>query len=328
MPEDPFYLKLLERLGFNTTKMRWRLYRIEQKAQQVARAGPIPASMQWVKYAHKTCTKCGALNDGAAKTCTRCERRLPSMLVNRIMRTIGVIVPANAPAVTYGFLGVTITLFLIQAAFGGIQSALKGDEATVLVLGALAPGHNVLGGDWWRMFAFGLSHFGIAHIVFNSMALTQLGPLAEDQLGRKRMLVLLTVSQLGAALATVYWYSGTVSMTAGASGVVCGLLGFGIELFYQMGERFNAYRRQLVQWAVFIVLFGLFMGANNAAHIGGGIAGMIPAWIIGSKRRHHPIEETLWEWAFWICAILWAAVLVNIGISMVGNMDVLLGAVE
>jgi membrane associated rhomboid family serine protease len=163
------------------------------------------------------------------------------------------------------------------------------------------------------LFSFGLVHAGIIHIGFNTYAANVLGPLAEQQLGRRRMLVLITFAQLGAALATHLWYGNSPFNTMGASGWVTGLLGFDIAFFYLMGGPGRMYRQQLTQWAIFIFLFGVFAGANNAAHIGGFVFGGALGLLSGGMRRSSPTEERLWDAAFWASLILWLVVLGFIG---------------
>jgi len=89
-------------------------------------------------------------------------------------------------------------------------------------LGDWYPG--VADGAWWQLVTSMFLHVEIWHIGFNMLALWILGPQLEAAIGRARFLALYAGAGL-AGSATVYWLSGTGSITAGASGSIFGLLG-------------------------------------------------------------------------------------------------------
>ncbi|MCF6283625.1 MAG: rhomboid family intramembrane serine protease, partial [Candidatus Hydrogenedentes bacterium] len=162
--------------------------------------------------------------------------------------------------------------------------------------------------NWWRVMTFGVVHGGIIHIAFNCYAMTVLSGTSEVNLGPKRTLVLITVSQLGAAFATWYWYlqlHGESVFTMGASGWVSGLLGYALVYTWSLGPAGARYRSQLVQWGIYILLFGFFMGANNAAHIGGALAGAVVGYIQNRPARSTKAEDWAWDGAFWACTAIW-----------------------
>ena len=104
MPErDPFVLRMLEKLGFNMTKLRWRLNKLEQRRDRLKEGGVMPERFRWLKFNNNIFRHCGALNDRDAGECYRCERRLPSLLGYRIGRLRGLIVPESAPRAIWFF---------------------------------------------------------------------------------------------------------------------------------------------------------------------------------------------------------------------------------
>ncbi len=306
MAEDPLYIKILDKLGVNTTRLRWRLYRLEQRGQQVAERKGLPQWLEWMRYPHKICRHCGAVNDRDDRACHRCERSLPSMTGYRVARVLGLIMPDSAPVTMTAFLAAITLVYGVAVLIDGFHIMMHSQEALIL-LGAFTSRHHPVSAEWWRMLSFSLVHGGLIHIGFNLFALSQIGPVLESHIGRKQMLVVVTATQFSAALGTFFWYTvmrgGAPFLTVGASGWLCGLLGFGIVLFR---ETQNPYRQMLIQWAVYVILFGIVIGANNAAHIGGMLGGMLIARLMSGQTPNDPRTGQFWTVASGICLVLWA----------------------
>lgn len=309
---DPLLIRILASLGFNTTKLRWRLYQMEQRAQQARKGGVLPGALHWLRYEHKICRRCGAVNARETKQCHRCGRRIPGMIGYRMSRMLGLMMPDQAPVMCTLFLtamvlvygvGILLDGFGFRAIFGPSSDALRR-------LGAYSDQFQG-GGAIWRMLSMGLVHGGLMHIGFNAFALTQIGPIVENALGRKRMLVLITACQICAAYASLVWYTQVSHrgfLTVGASGWVFGLIGFGAAYFHRTGA--HMFRNVLIQWAIYSVLFGILLGANNAAHIGGMAAGALLSGFPSGRGFSKDERDPVWDLAFWICVGLW---LITIG---------------
>lgn len=314
MADDPWYIKLLENLGVNTTRLRWRLYQREQQAKRMVHEGGLPDSFKWMRYRHKICPHCRAVVDRDARTCDSCGNRVPSMTFYRIRRFFATLAPAGSPAVVNAFLGVMIFIFIVQFALDGfaLQSLIAPSSAVLYVLGWWEPRSAIIDGEWWRYISFGLLHSGIFHIGFNGYALTIVGPVVEQQVTSKRMLVLITFTQLTSALATDFWYyrvQHAIVPTVGASGWLFGLIGFGIIMFHRMGDRGRPARDQLLRWAAIIFIIGLFLNFNNAAHAGGMVGGMLFGLLPEETYRTQQRTRALWDFLFWGCLAVWAITL-------------------
>lgn len=311
MPEnDPFFLRVLEKLGFNMTKLRWKLYKLEQRRDQLKEGGVMPERLRWLTFRNKICRSCGAINDRDAGACYRCERRLPSLLGYRVGRLFGFMVPQSAPHVITAFAALCALLFLVNILLEGIGSAISPDGEMLYLLGGLFIDGDTGQFDWWRMMTFGLVHAGIIHIAFNGYAMMVLSSMTEVHLGAKRTVVLITASQLGASFASWFWnyhLHHESIYTVGASGWVTGLLGYAIVYTWSLGAAGVAYRRQLTQWALYILLFGFFMGANNMGHIGGAVAGATVGLVYNRRGRTSPAETLAWDVAFWISVVIWVS---------------------
>jgi membrane associated rhomboid family serine protease len=138
-------------------------------------------------------------------------------------------------------------------------------------------------GDFSRLFTAPLLHGGLLHFVMNAMALLYLG---------KRM----EVFARWAHLPTVFLFSAlmageasarlTDTTSVGASGGLMGWLGF-LLVFETLHKRLvpRPARRRLLAGVFLTALMGLigYRFIDNAAHLGGLIAGMIYAGIVFPK---------------------------------------------
>ncbi|NUM55977.1 MAG: rhomboid family intramembrane serine protease [Candidatus Hydrogenedentes bacterium] len=310
-------VELLGRLGFNTTRLKWKLFQLEKRSQQKAFGVRLPASLQWLTYPHKRCRHCNGLVDRDERTCPHCGKRAPTMLGYRVTRLIGVAAPQGTPVMLGAFMLMIIAVYVLEIGMQGMSAIINPSNYTYAVFGAWTTG---LRGELWRYLAFGLGHIGIFHIAFNLFALTQVGPPIEDRIGPWRMLVLITVTQIAAAIASYLYYFSylqTTTATAGASGWLFGLIGYGIAYFGNQAGYVRDYRDQLVKWAVYSLVFGFVMGANNAAHVGGMIAGFAMGKIPEPRRHVAGYVNAAWKTAAAVCAALWILTLATLGHSIV-----------
>jgi rhomboid protease GluP len=323
MQLSPEMLKFLERLGVNTTRLKWKLYQLEQRKEQ-AKGSRLPTSLHWLKYRHKFCRHCGAVVDRDAEACDRCGRRVPSMSVYRLLRLLGLVSTQHSAPVVGVFLIAMVAVYLLSVMFQGPSALMAPSNRTLIYFGAWNPIAVHGNGEYWRMISFGLVHIGILHILFNGIALTQVGPLIELQAGPAKMLVLITLTQLTAAIATDIYYFRMAdtsnplyvvllarTFTAGASGWLFGLLGFGIGYFHYV--RAHEYRAFMIQWAVYGILFGILIGANNAAHVGGMLGGILMGLIPDQGRYEDRFWLPFWTTAAWFCGALWLITLAFMG---------------
>ncbi|MCP4639772.1 MAG: rhomboid family intramembrane serine protease [bacterium] len=330
MSLSPEFKRLLERLGLNPTRIQWRLYRMQQSWQRVSKGGATPTIFRSLKYEHKLCIHCGALADRDDRVCRSCGKRMPSRFGYRLFRLLGLAFPGTVPATVTLFMAVMLAVFAATIAQGG-GAAFMGESVSALrVFGAWEPAAGTVfpasprGDALWRAMAFGLMHIGIIHIGFNFFALTQLGPLIEEQAGRLRMLVLITFTQITAAAGTYIWYvmmqggRGYV-ITAGASGWLFGLIGFGIAYFRRSGGAGRMYSSFFVRWAIYGLLFGFLTGmANNAAHVGGLLGGMLLG-VLPEGHMRRPGWTLFWRVAASLSAALWVVALGFLTHSIITN---------
>lgn len=312
---SPGVKKFLQKLGVNTTRLQWKLYEWERKKDAPAGQTKLPAQLRWMRYSHKFCPECHGLVDRSERVCPACGAQLPTMAIYRLLRAIGLVLPAGGAGVTFGFLGVMTLLYLVSIFRQGPSAIMAPTIETIFNFGGMEPVTMQALHEYWRALSFGLFHGGLIHIGFNSVALVQVGPAIEGEIGSKRMLVLITLAQITSAIAFVYVGRGVV---VGASGWLFGLIGFGVSYYHRRGGSSIYLRNFFVQWAMYGFVFGLLMrGVSNTAHFGGFAGGLI----LGLTADVTPARRTLWTgiWSalVWPCLILWGATLVIVVRSII-----------
>jgi rhomboid protease GluP len=74
----------------------------------------------------------------------------------------------------------------------------------------------------------------------------------------------------------------------------------------------------LIKWAIYALIFGFLIGANNAAHVGGMLGGLALGFT-PEGTRHTPHWGYFWNGAAWVSAGLWAVTSVFLVHSILVN---------
>jgi rhomboid protease GluP len=137
-------------------------------------------------------------------------------------------------------------------------------------------------------------HGGLIHIVNNLYGLLFAGIMLESVIGGRRLLVAYLVAGTVGGIASVLVHPATV--TVGASGAIFGLFGVLFGLLLLKDERVLPARKFLLINAGIYVALNLFLGAvspgvDNAAHVGGLLAGVLmgPFLRKGSTGKGRPV---------------------------------------
>lgn len=140
---------------------------------------------------------------------------------------------------------------------------------------------DIAAGEYWRFITPMFVHIGILHFFFNAMGLYYVGYQIEHILGPRWFLGLYLASGFLGNLASCLF---SISLSAGASGALFGLLGAGYKLeglvsdaFDQAGVKVRPRRGIYSGMVITNIVLGLIIPViDNAAHIGGLISG----WLI------------------------------------------------
>lgn len=186
-------------------------------------------------------------------------------------------------SVTKFLIIVNVTLFVIMVLFGvmsglGLQTVLNPNTYLLIHVGAQVWPEVLANGEWWRCITYAYTHGGLIHLAFNMLVLYQVGPMIEREIGAIRYFVLYTMTALTATFAGFIWQAFIIRQwipVVGASGSLFGLFGFAIVYCHRLGPPGKFMRDFMLRWIIIAFLFGLFVGADNAAHLGGAIGGAI-----------------------------------------------------
>lgn len=155
----------------------------------------------------------------------------------------------------------------------------------------LARGGNFLPvtiGQPWRLAVATVLHAGLVHLAFNMWALWDAGRIAERFYGNLQFLAIYSVSGLIGSLASLFFAART-GVSVGASGAVFGVVGaLAAAVFTKHRHVPPGIGRAMRSSVTMFVGYSLLMGflvphIDNAAHVGGLIAGFLMGTVMAEK---------------------------------------------
>ena len=186
-------------------------------------------------------------------------------------------------------LDLNLLIYLLMSATGVGLFDPSGDQ---LVRWGSNVSSLTLHGQPWRLLTSVFVHAGMSHLLFNAFSLWLLGTMVEARVGTVRTLTVYLASGVAGSLATLWYHSGGVN-SAGASGAIFGLYGFLLLLLISGQMVLNKFdRRAMLGLVVYLVLSSLLSGlsgnTDNAAHVGGLLAGGLlagPLALLGLRKE-------------------------------------------
>lgn len=142
----------------------------------------------------------------------------------------------------------------------------------------------VADGEYWRLWTVTLVHQGILHLAFNMYALWLAGPLVERFYGSLQFLLIYLLTAAAGSIAS-FVFGGDIP-SVGASGAVFGLFGVLLAATRTHDPMVDRSSRMLLAQLGPLVLLNLLFGflsggqIDNAAHIGGLVAGLWLGWLL------------------------------------------------
>jgi len=188
-----------------------------------------------------------------------------------------------SPGITRALLATNTILYLAMLAFDAFAGRAGGPRLpfdvmapsveTLQAFGMLSTERLFECGRVWLLVTPIFLHLGLLHFLFNTFALWQLGPLAEQAFGRTRFLVLYLGTGIAGNVAGASFGIGG----AGASGAIFGLMGatlvFARRRRHAIGP--GLVYQWLLRWLLYGVLLSLFVrNINHFAHGGGFVTGL------------------------------------------------------
>ncbi len=296
--------RFFDSIGMNGTWWQWRIYRWQEAWR--ARNDPQAKPVQSAAARYVFCRKCGAMMLAGESACSRCGATAPSRASAWFQRTLGLVMPQWHPVSSLLLFANVANLLTAMFVFGASQ-LLNPTGIMLVKMGALDP-TMFLAGDFWRIITYGYLHIGIMHIGFNLLALSQVGPVLEEQVGSPRLFSIYTLSLISGGALDVILRGNQSILVAGASGALFGLIGFGMSFahFYG-GSAGRAQRDFFLRWAIYGFAFGYLIGADNICHLGGFIMGAALGFLIERERGQADRFNAVWK------AIAWLLALVTVG---------------
>jgi membrane associated rhomboid family serine protease len=268
------------------------------------------------------CASCGSLVGVNDDRCYSCGRRNPGLwgfgpMLRQFGNDLGFL-----SLVIYGcsllyIATVVVTMVLGGDVMGGGNFfAILGPHWVVtFMFGATGAEPVFLYGRWWTLLSASWLHGGVLHILFNMMAVRQLGPPTADIYGAGRMVIIYTIAGVvGFALSTLAgYYLGWMPIpflrggtrTLGASASIFGLLGS--LLYYGKRGGSSMIHREAMGNVMSLFIMGLLLpGIDNYAHLGGLAGGYFTAmWLdpLKPERMDHFVGAA-------ICIVLSALAIV------------------
>ncbi len=267
------------------------------------------------------CPHCRAFITIKDKVCPYCNEALaPKQAQGDGMALVGGFIPHfrfNTMMILLINFGLYIATTIYAMQGGGEASFMNLDVRTLVAFGAKW-NMGIAHGEIWRLVTAGFLHGNILHILMNSWVLFDLGAQVEEVYGTSRMLVIYFVSSV-AGFAASAWWSPAVSVGASAAlfGLIGAMIALGVRHQNPMGA---AIRGMYLRWAIYGLVFGMISGfTDNAAHVGGLIAGFGIGYLAGVPALRAGAKELAWRAAGWLCILLTAVSFLKMYLWFVAN---------
>ncbi|MGW8889750.1 rhomboid family intramembrane serine protease [Streptomyces sp. NPDC055749] len=198
---------------------------------------------------------------------------------------------ATAPVVTYVLIALNVLAYIAEVALPSVVDRFAVVGALLVdaqggqyyYKGEVFPGYELSGiadGEWYRLLTGAFLHlppdtsFGVMHLVFNMLALWNLGRTVEGQLGRARYLALYLLSAVGGSV-LVYVIS-PETVTVGASGAIFGIAAAFYIISRRLGRDMRAEKHMLTGLLLWLVISAAFTSWQG--HLGGLLTGGLVTW--------------------------------------------------
>ena len=187
--------------------------------------------------------------------------------------------------VTYGLVALNVAIWGSMVAMGA--DLLKPSSELLFQWGgntAFAVQH----GQWWRLLSATLLHAGFVHLVMNMFGLVVVGVTLERLFGHKLFLLIYLASGFAGSALSLH-FSAQKAVSVGASGAIFGIAGaLLVAVFKHRKTLPQVFSKQMLSGMGFFVIYSLIQGfgkagTDNAAHIGGLLAGCLTATILSTR---------------------------------------------
>jgi rhomboid protease GluP len=256
-----------------------------------------PACGNPTPAASVACAFCGALSE-EADVATR-----ETALEDRFLRALF----TRSNPFTMIFIGVNVGVFVLMCLAGGFAVTAVNPE---VLRGFGAKQNNLIAEqhEYWRLITAIFIHIGIIHLLLNNYALWIIGREIERIYGSARFVVLYLVTGVIGSIGSYVFYPQATS--AGASGAIFGLFGvmatFAFKYRREIPEMLSReIRRRVLPVIALNLVFGFSVRiVDNAAHVGGLLAGIALALAVPYMRPNEKLTPLVWRALQMICLVV------------------------
>jgi rhomboid protease GluP len=197
---------------------------------------------------------------------------------------------------------------LVTASRGAGVAVVGGSLLGPFVTAGAALRDPFLAGEWWRALAPVFLHANLLHLVSNLIALVIVGGVVERVYGHARFLTIFVAAALLGSFATFehqHFMGGRTLGSIGASGAVYGVGAAVVAAAIRLRGLLSPWRARALIGATMPLLLSSLAGGfarpgtDNAAHIGGALAGallgaFLPFHVALRPDKESAAARTLW----------------------------------
>jgi len=196
------------------------------------------------------------------------------------------------PWITWILISINIAVYGIMIV-GGVDAF--DPEAIDLVTWQGLFGPKFLEGETWRLITPVFVHGGILHLLFNMLALFNIGKLLEMVFGRGKYLTVYLFAGIAGNFAGLWTHPGTVGV--GASGAIFGIYGaFVVYLLLYRASLPKQIQKSLLNNSAAFVVYNIAFGftstqIDNAAHLAGLTGGILFTLLLERVGKNTMMQE-------------------------------------
>jgi rhomboid protease GluP len=218
-------ISLLDALGARGVRWEWKKRAWKQALEE--RVAGWENIERGVRTRMKMCRACRTLVEGNPARCPSCGASLRGIEGGGAGRLLQLLMPAFGGSLTMALVSVNVVMAILTVAVGGGEGGSDGlggllspsCESLVLLGAKFAP---LIGlGQIWRLVTANYLHGGIIHLLFNSIALMNLGPLIESAFGWRKLFLIYSTTGVAAFAVSTWWSPGSLSIGASGSISAC-----------------------------------------------------------------------------------------------------------
>lgn len=199
---------------------------------------------------------------------------------------------SKIPVMTLVLVALNVAVFLYVEWTGSSY-----DTEYMLQMGAIYEPYILENHEWYRFITHFFLHFGGEHLFHNMLSLLVLGYAIEQAMGKIRYVVLYFFSGIFAGILSMAYHvmiTGEYTVSCGASGAVYGLTGALLLLLIRgnKGRHSTEVPRYMLYLAVSLYSGIQDTRIDNAAHIGGFIAGVLLCFVMSRTKKMEVTYES------------------------------------